>query len=93
MVLCLFVMDLCTVTTILSMQLDGWDGYGPHYCPVKAVLDGHRKTSVLLGACGHDNRELEGAITAVGEAFEKGRTALELAVARFEADGVCFTVD
>ncbi len=57
------------------------------------VLDGDRKTSELLGACGHNNQELEGAITAAEKAFEDVRTAWNLAVAWFKADGVCFTVD
>jgi hypothetical protein len=53
----------------------------------------HRQTSALLGACGHDNGELEAAIAGAEKAFDALVAARTRAVARFKAEGVCFSVD
>jgi hypothetical protein len=46
-------------------RADGWDKCRALYCPVTSALVDFRNISELIGACGHDNRELEGAIAAV----------------------------
>jgi hypothetical protein len=47
-------MDLRTVK-YMGLQLDGWARSSPFYWPIVTYLDEFKKTSGLLGACGHDN--------------------------------------
>ena len=76
------IMELNSVTTIMSTQLDGWcisHSFVDH-------MDQFKKTSALIGACGHDNRELEIAIAEADKAIENLKSAREQAVARFKAE-------
>jgi len=83
-------MNLNTVVTFLCQQLESWTTY---YCPFTEELKNYRKTSELLQACGYDVHELNAAIIAAEKANLELRKARERAVARFHAEGVCFTVD
>ncbi len=85
-------MELKTVVKYLNMQLDGWCKSNPFYCVIAATMDEYKKTSSLIGACWHDNRELEDAIAGADTAFKLLKAARERAVARFRAHGVCFHV-
>ncbi len=75
-------------------QLDGWCKSTPFYCPCAIHLDRDefKKTSILLGASGHDNRELESDRHS-GQTNRELKAARDRAVARCKAEGVCFTVD
>ncbi len=57
------------------------------------TMNEYKKTSARLGACGHGNRELEGAIACADKALEAPKAARERAVAQFRAEGVSFSVD
>lgn len=85
-------MNLNTVVTYLAQQLESWKAL-PYYCPCTQDLNNYRKTSELLQACGHDVHELNAAIITTEKAFKELKFAREQAVARFTAEGVCFTVD
>ena len=86
-------MELRTVTTFLGGQLDQWCRRSEFWCPVSNALGEYRQTSQLLGACGHDNRELDAAIAGADTAFGVLVAARERAVRQFKEDGVCFSVD
>jgi hypothetical protein len=81
-------MDLKTIKTFVAMQLDGWSKPTSMFCPVANRLDEYKNTSALLGAWGHDNTELESAITTTVSAFEHLKAARNRAVNRFMAEGV-----
>jgi hypothetical protein len=86
-------MDLSTVKHYIGLQLDGWAKTSPLYCPISAHLDDFKKTSGLLGACGHDIRELDSAITVADKAFENLKAVRERAVLRFKAEGISSSTD
>ena len=50
-------------------------------------------SQALLGARGHDTRELDQAITDARVVLDRLVAARDKAVARFNAEGLCFTVD
>jgi hypothetical protein len=86
-------MEMPSVVGYLNMQLDLWCFDMTFYCRVGSRMEEYRKTNQLIKACGHDTRELEGAIAHADKAFELLKAAREKAVAQFKVDGVCFTVD
>jgi nitrite reductase/ring-hydroxylating ferredoxin subunit len=65
--------------------------------PVLSPKDWHGPTQgnyfALLAACGHITEELDSAIITADKAIEDLKVARERAVARFKANGVCFSVD
>ncbi len=85
-------MDVSSVVTFLTMQVDSW-GNGPFYCPIGNKMADYAKTAELIRACGHDTRELDQAITDANKAFERLFAAREKVVTRFKTEGVCFAVD
>jgi hypothetical protein len=61
--------------------------------PVVAYLDDFKKTSGLLGACGHYIRELDSAITVADNAFEDLKEARERSVALFKEEDLSLPTD
>ena len=86
-------MNRTTITSFIAKQLDQWDRRIAPWDQATYRMDDYRQTSELLGACGHDTRELDQAITDTRVVLDRLVAARDKAVARFKADGVCFTVD
>ena len=86
-------MNTNTIATFLANQLDQWGGRGYSWDQATYRMDEYKQTSALLGACGHDTRELDQAITDSRAVLDRLVVARDKAVARFKADGVVFVVD
>ena len=86
-------MNTSTIATFLAKQLDQWDRRIAPWDQATYRMDDYRQTSELLGACGHDTRELEKAIIDARVVLDRLVAARNKAVARFKAEGVIFVVD
>jgi hypothetical protein len=86
-------MDLSKAKYYMGLQLDSWCKSTSFYCPIVAYLHDYKKTSGLLGACGHDTRELDDAIATADKAIENLKAVLERAVARFKAEDISLPID
>ena len=87
-------MNTDTITAFITKQLDEWCGRGYSWDKLGTYrMDDYKQTSTLLGACGHDTRELDQAITDARVVLDVLVAARDKAVARFKAEGVYFTVD
>lgn len=60
---------------------------------VTYVMAPFKETEELIRACGHDTTELQQAILAASETFDRLERARDKAACKFKAQGVCFTVD
>ena len=87
-------MDTNYLVNFLSRRLDSIGGpFSTCYCFFEGALSEYREAASLLGACGHDTSELKHAISEAEKAIKVLKVQREIAVSRFKANGVCFTVD